>query len=420
MLFIRPAELVPELATVPVYNIVIVAALIAALPALVNLLTPSSLAAQPPVVCVLLLLPAIVVSFPLDLIGWGLRTAAMDFLKVVLYFLLLLAVVNTERRLKQFLCFLAVTVAVSASLSLLHERGAIHLPALESIEQKQVDADGNVISYPRLRSTGIFNDPNDFAMILTIGIVASLYFLGERSWGVARIVWLLPIALCGYAFWLTRSRGGMLALFAAVTVLAHTRWGWRRALLAAAVFSPILALGLSGRGEAMGSGTGQQRVQFWSEGLLLMRDHPVFGIGHGNFVEEIRHVAHNSFVHSYTELGFVGGTLFFGANAAAAWTLYSIRRDPAMTESPEQKRLLSAVAAILLGAVVAQFSLSRAYTNTPYLAIGLATAFAAVVPLSRPYELPRFSLPFIWQLGVASAAFLVAIQVYVRFSVRWG
>lgn len=419
VLFIRPAELVPELATVPIYYIVIVAALIAALPALIELLGPSSLTAQPPVVCVLLLLPAIVISFPLDLIAWGVQTAGVDYLKVVLYFLLLLAVVNSERRLKHFLCFLALAVTLSASLSLLHERGVIHLPALESLEQKQVNADGIVISYPRLRSTGIFNDPNDFAMILVFGIVSAVYFLGERSWGITRVLWLLLIAICGCAFWLTKSRGGMLALFAALTVLAHARWGWKRALAVAVVVLPVVYVGFASRGDAMGSGTGQQRVQLWSEGLLLMRSHPLFGIGHGNFVEEMRHVAHNSFVHSYTELGLIGGTLFFGANAAAAWAMYRIRSDPAVAESAEQMRLLSAVTAILFGSIVAQFSLSRAYTNTPYLAIGLATAFAAVVPLSRPQLLPRLNARFVAQIGAASAVFLVAIHVYIRFAARW-
>ena len=135
VLFIRPSELMPELAEVPIYNIIIVIALIVASPSLATQLSPASLAVQPATVFVLLLLPAIVISFPLDLIAWGVQTAGSDFLKVVLYYLLLLAVLNTERRLKGFLGFLAIAVTISASLSLLHEHGAIHVPALESVEQ---------------------------------------------------------------------------------------------------------------------------------------------------------------------------------------------------------------------------------------------------------------------------------------------
>ena len=152
----------------------------------------------------------------------------------------------------------------------------------------------------------------------------------------------------------------------------------------------------------------------------MLRQHPVLGIGYGNFEEEIRHVAHNSFVHSYTELGFVGGTLFFGANAVAIWTLFCLRRSPEVAASSDSLRMLSSVTAIIVGAVVAEFSLSCAYTNIPYLAIGLATAFATTAPGTASAALPRFNIRFLSQIGVASAAFLLIIQIYVRFAVRWG
>lgn len=420
VLFIRPSELMPELAEVPFYNILIILALIVAAPRLIGQLRPDVLRRQPTTICVLSLLPAIVLSFPLAAIPYGIETAGNEFLKVVLYFLLLLTVIDSRRRLRNFLFFLAVLITASASLALLDFRGSIDLPTLEPLVQNDWAEDGTSITYTRLQSTGVFADPNDFAMILISGIVLFLYFLGDTSRGALRFAWLLPLAICADALWETKSRGGLLALAVGVAVLAYARWNGRRAVVAGSLVLPIVFAGFAARNDGgMTGGTGQSRVQLWDEGLTLLRYHPVLGIGYGGYVQEVGLVAHNSFVHSYTELGLVGGTLFFGVYATAIWGLLRIRKDPAVLENTDDRWMTAGVTALVAAATVSQFSLSRAYVVPTYMFVGLAVALADIMPLSVPQTLPQFNFRFLRQLAVASVAFLFVIHVYVRFTVRY-
>ena len=47
--------------------------------------------------------------------------------------------------------------------------------------------------------------------------------------------------------------------------------------------------------------------------MALLRQYPLVEVGKGEFAEGVGHVAHNSYVHCYTELGLLGGTFFFAA-----------------------------------------------------------------------------------------------------------
>src|SRR5262249_10194690 len=157
VLFIRPAEVVPELATYPIYEAAILACLAVSLPSVLRQLTPSALARSPVTVCALGMLPAIVVSQVVHLqFGLALEQGAA-FAKVAVYFLLLVATVNTRARLYRFLAALVVYIVVLAGLALLQYHGAIDIPALAILEQKEIDPrTGDLVSFIRLRSTGIY------------------------------------------------------------------------------------------------------------------------------------------------------------------------------------------------------------------------------------------------------------------------
>jgi O-antigen ligase len=417
VLFIRPSELMPELAEIPVYNIAIVAALLVAAPKVIEQLKPAVLRRQPTTICLLGLLPAIILSFPIAGIPYGIETAGNDFLKVVLYFLLLVAVIDTRRQLRLFLIFLAILITTSASLALLDLRGAIDVPAIEPIMQSDRGQDGELIEYTRLQSTGVFQDPNDFAMILISGIVMCFFFIGDSTGGFLRFAWLLPLAICADALWETKSRGGLLALVAGVSVLAYARWNGRRAAIAGLLVLPVVFAGFATRNDGgMSGGTGQQRVEIWNDGMILLRSHPLFGIGYEEYVNECGHVAHNSFVHSYTELGLIGGTLFLGVYGTSVWTLLRIRKDPALVENTRDRWLTAGVSALVAAAATSQFSLSRAYVVPTYMFVGLAVALTEIMPLAVPQSLPQFNIRFLNRLAVASISFLFVVHVYIRFA----
>jgi hypothetical protein len=115
--------------------------------------------------------------------------------------------------------------------------------------------------------------------------------------------------LLGYAFALTRSRGGFLALAAGLVTMIVAKLGWRNSIPVTAIALPVLLVLFAGRQTSINlsdkNDTAQGRMGIWRDGMMLLKGSPLFGIGYGEFVEEVGHVAHNSFVHCFVEQGHV-------------------------------------------------------------------------------------------------------------------
>jgi hypothetical protein len=423
ILFIRPAEVIPVLNDFPFYEAAIVACAAVSLPRLVRQLTPSALAGSPITVCVLAMLPAVVLSHVARL-QYGLAAEqGVPFAKVVFYYLLFVAVVNTRQRLYRFLGALVVFIAVLAGLALFQFHGIIDIPALATLEQNEIDPrTGDLISIIRLQSTGIYNDPNDLSLILGVGILVSLWLCSRKDAGLTRLAWAAPIPLFAYAVVLTQSRGGFLALMAGLLVLFHARYGWKKALALAGVALPVAVVLFAGRQTSlsMGEGTSQERIQIWSEGLDLFRSSPVFGIGAGKFADEVGLVAHNSFLHCFAELGVVGGLLFLGAFVCALRSAWALRRaaGPAGRGAPDVVPPFAL--ALTVAYAVGLLSLSRPYVASTYAVLGLVAASVRVAggPATRPV------LPVSFRLGrsiaLAGGTYLACLYLFVRVFVNRG
>ena len=152
------------------------------------------------------------------------------------------------------------------------------------------------------------------------------------------------------------------------------------------------------------------------DGIL---EEPLFGIGFGQFAEESSDVAHNSYLHTYAELGFFGGTLFFGSFFLA---LDSMRRIDTNQQSPAAEALTQlrpCVAGLIAGYATGVFSLSRPYMVPTYLVFGLGASFMYLATSTGQLKL-RFDRKLMTRLTGASAACLVGIYVLVKVFVRFG
>jgi putative inorganic carbon (HCO3(-)) transporter len=387
VLLIRPEELLPDIAGARLYLIIMGFCLLTAGPRVWAQLAPAQLVRRPITLCVLGLFVAVALSH----LARGQFTRAFDeaseFGKVVVYYLLLVAVVDTPGRLRTFLGWLVVFVIVLATLGLLQYHEVIDIEALRPVEQKEFDPEtGDLLSYPRLCSSGIYNDPNDLCLILVTGSLCCLYRAASARGWLTAIMWLAPIGLFGYAVMLTQSRGGFLGLAVAALAWLYARYGWKRTAPLALVLLPALALVFAGRQTTfeLGAGdTAQERIRLWSEGFSeLLRTNPLTGIGAGEYAEVCDQVAHNSFVHGYVELGLIGGGLFLCAFYLAVSGLHAVRRSPAVTKRRGLAQLQPYVFAMVVGYAAGAFSLSRNYIVPTYLILGLATAFLGMAQWS--------------------------------------
>jgi putative inorganic carbon (hco3(-)) transporter len=265
----------------------------------------------------------------------------------------------------------------------------------------------------RLCGTGVFNDPNDYALILILAMCGCGYGLGERRWGSMRWALLVPLALLGYALVLTHSRGGALSGIAAIMAYLATRLGWRNALpilwllllpLPALIPSRQTDLNLDDPEDSF-----QQRLELWGLSLDAFRSSPVLGIGQGKLVDTIGFVSHNSFIHAFAELGLIGGVAFLGAFYLLARGLLS-----AQCAERDIARLRPYILAIVVGYGAGLLSLSRCYTVTTQLVLGLGTASLAVACRSAGAALPRLDLRCVVGITAVGLLFLASAYMFVR------
>lgn len=191
-----------------------------------------------------------------------------------------------------------------------------------------------------LRVYGTFGQPNPFAAYinLPLSITLALALLG-RGWPV-RVVAGIATVVLALAEYLSQSRGGEIALVAALVfivlagvpairkmcrVLIIPLLAFVAALLAGFVpqslFNPALKfLGLTGISLVEPNNADfstAERLAHWIAGLHMYFDHPILGVGIGNypdayppyhitmFVEPLGH-AHNYYINVAAEMGTIG------------------------------------------------------------------------------------------------------------------
>jgi O-antigen ligase len=416
-LFLRPAEIVPGLVGLEIYLFLIVACLLFAFPAVVEQLLVRALDRNPLTVCVLGLWIAAMLSHLCRFhFGWA-AASGYEYFKIVVYYLLFVGLVTTPERLLRFLFWLAIFASVLALIAILEYHDWIHLPTLKTLRAVEHDqASGRDIIVRRLQATGPFHDPNDFCVLLVVAILLSLHGLTELRRGGARWLWLGPLAILFYAFSLTQSRGGLLALLSGLFAFLLTRFGWRTTLSLAALLLPAFFIALAGRQTdiSAGSGTGQERIQIWSDGLLLFREAPLFGVGMNEFEKFVGHVAHNSYLQALVELGLFGGTFFLGAVFLAVTNLRRAKTGGCEIVDPELRRLHPFLTGAVTGYAVGMFSLTLNYVVPTYTILGLAAAWNRVAVTRPATPSAPFDLRLVRRFLLVALLLLVGLSLFVR------
>ena len=182
------------------------------------------------------------------------------------------------------------------------------------------------------RILSIYDSPNHLSLYLgrVIPISLCLAAFGATRW--RRIIHglaLIPLVLCLY---LTYSRGAwLLGLPAALIFIGLMRGRWGRILALGALAAALLALLPVLRTPRIATlltlqgGTNLSRLLLWRGTARMLADHPIFGVGLGNFMrqyprymlreaghEPVVFHPHNLLLDTWTSLGIPG-------LAALAW-----------------------------------------------------------------------------------------------------
>ena len=414
-LFLRPAEILTFLAGVPLYEMLIIGTFGLTAASLAAHFQPFAMIRQPITCCAVGMLFAIVMSHLTHFYLGGVHDSADQYLRTLLYYGLVITCVNTPGRLKAFMANIAICTGVMVTLCLVDYWNLVDFEFIvHLVDIDGHDDEGEAILFWRMRGTGIFQDPNDLAMVIVAGGVLCLYFLMDPSLGPLRWFWSFPIGVFACAILETKSRGGLLAGGVAVLMLATYRFGFKfgiAVLLLGMCGLPIVA-GRSANIDLSDGGTGHERIEMWREGFDALKSPDLlFGVGHNMYSDIAGLVAHNSFVHAYVELGVFGGTLFFGCFFFAFLQIYRLGQLKQPVWHTELNRMRPYIAALLAGWCMSMFSLSRCYIVPTFLILGTASAYLNLcwihTPGSRPLALWNKALLF--RLTVASAFTFIAL-----------
>ncbi len=301
---------------------------------------------------------------------WPAQSAGMmvNWLKALLFIFLLIISVHSLHDARKIVWAFILTVTV--------------LLAYSFINPKMVEG-------VRISVTGTY-DTNDFALLLVMSLPMMFYLMvEERSY--KKLFLLGVMAVTVLTILKTGSRGGLLSL-AVVTGLILYRKGLKYSLkitplvIVAAIFASfILDESHMDRFKTILEPTKDYNVterigrfQVWQNGLELMLENPILGVGAAAFpvAEGTKHeggkwsAAHNAFIQIGAELG-VGGLLLFSLMILRS--ILFVRKYDAGAVWFQR-----GLEASLCGFCVGGFFLSWAYSYVLYFFIGLTVVYMRI------------------------------------------
>ena len=429
MIFVRPQEWVPALLDWPIMPVLI-------LSAFVFWLFSANKALQAPqfyLLALLMLFSPITVVLAGEGLSAGLETF-QDLVPLYLTFMLIAATFLSRGRIHVMMWLMV---------------GGAILMSAHGIQQKLtgVGWTGEVPILGRMRYIGLFNDPNDVGLSLVTALPMAMYLFRSSRHTLVKLLLLLCIGTIFWGIKLTDSRGTILALGAILGVYSWRRFGIFRTVIAGMFALPVLLL-LSTRLDTIDPAeeSAHGRVEAWYEGIQMLRENPVFGVGFGLFGDHNPLTAHNSYILVMAELGIPGYFLWFAFSVSCirmmyllqksrkevkpAWQILTENRLQGKTDAiefttdkelPEKKGLASedqAIARVLflsfVGLAVASFFLSRSYSLQLFLLCGMAVAHYQGTRLRNPKEKPYRFFEHFWFLAFTSGFSVIFLFFTVR------
>jgi len=255
------------------------------------------------------------------------------------------------------------------------------------------------------RLSGTFGDPNELAAVLVAGLVlAGGMFAERRKDSIVRSLFIAGAAACFLGVMLTVSRGGLIALGAAMLAAIALGRGARGRLVFVAMitvvaaatyfaaFAPQTAVDRINNADG-GSG----RTNIWKVAERVVRAKPLTGVGAGNFQTAEIHfllqpgalprsdlivdrpsVVHNMYLHVAAEDGIPGLILFMVVIVGCLGASLRASRNFARRRERGSEVLALSIAVALIAVLAADFFLSNQFSKQLWLLLALGPALLSI------------------------------------------
>lgn len=338
----------------------------------------------------------------------SLSLAKMDgTLRAVVVMLAAVLVIRTPRRLELALRGIATATLVVATASCVQAATGAYEATFGGLARAEFAALDQESGW---RLGGPVGDPNFFAQMLAVGAIVSIALVVFER-GAWRLVALAATATGTVALLLTYSRGGLLAVALAASILAVRLLAWRAVLAGIVVAGLILGAApsaLMGRistaastapkalaGEPVADTAINGRASEAIVGFEQFSDHWLLGVGAGNYearyLDYARSVgldlrgeersAHNLVLEVLAETGILGLGVFA---ATVLLAFAAVGRLRATSQAEAGARHLWGMGLAVEAALVAHLAtavfLHGAYPRGYWLLLGVALACGQVTP----------------------------------------
>ena len=281
----------------------------------------------------------------------------------------------------------------------------------------------------RITYLGFFGDPNDSGMFFVMTIPFVLYFYTQGNL-LTKLAMSTILIIIGYGIYLTASRGTMLGAGALIGIYFLVMSAGPKLFVFSALLAPIAATVVASLQSNIDS-SANGRLEAWYFGIQMLVANPIFGIGRGQFFEEHRLVAHNSYIHVAAELGIPGYSLWGGTLIFTVLTGYlfikarkdksnstaekDIKPEEISKECQQELALNKTIFFSLIAFMVTGFFISRMFTLLLYIFLGMAIAsHVRVIKL-----LPEYKEYFSKAVAIKSMMYcwVVILAVYIALKV---
>jgi putative inorganic carbon (HCO3(-)) transporter len=262
---------------------------------------------------------------------------------------------------------------------------------------------GTSASVNDARLSGGFDDPNELAAVLVAALVFSGFAFVALRGRASRWLYAVAALIFLYALAQTDSQAGLVALAVAL-VLAVVLGGPARPIIAvgvlAFVFAAVTYYTFVTKPVALQTISSQDNVgsreSLWSVAAQVVRDHPIAGVGAGNFVVVEPEYAfrdidlprvdlivrpelvHNSYLQVLTELGVIGLAAFLAVIARSLQLALRAAHTFARWGDYELDMLSRGFLIGTVGMLVAYFFATNQYEKQLWLLLGAGPALLSV------------------------------------------
>jgi probable O-glycosylation ligase (exosortase A-associated) len=323
---------------------------------------------------VLALLLVGLLSVPLALEPARALQSWIEFLKVVVMFVVMVNVLRTEKRLRGLLTLILIGCCVLSVAAIIDY------------------AQGNLVLQGRRIAGligGLFSNPNDLALhLVTMFPISLALFFGARA-SFRKWLFLGCVILLSAGLVATFSRGGFLGF---VCVVAFVVWKFaRRNRILVGGFALTLVLATvalapsayRSRLATTSDDSAIARTDDLKRSIFIAATHPLFGVGMDNYIlySNTNHASHNAYTQVASEMGMAGFLIY-------VWFLLSplapLRRLERVHRTEGHKSLAYYLAigmqASLVGYLVVSFFASVAYLWYAYYLVAYAVCLPRIYP----------------------------------------